>query len=166
MRGPAADATVPPRRARAARGAGGALAILCTGLLLAACTAPGAQGGDGPAMRDAAAARGSADAGQATTPPARPPRMSAPLPPRRAPAPAAVDRSCRSDADCAVKDVGNCCGRQPACVNRDSPTDPAAVRAQCAKDGIASTCGFTEIAACTCSAGQCQAADAATPVAQ
>ena len=28
-----------------------------------------------------------------------------------------LDRSCRVDADCAVKNVGNCCGYLPACVN-------------------------------------------------
>ena len=64
-------------------------------------------------------------------------------------------RSCRTDSDCVVKDVGNCCGAMPACVNKDSPTDPAAVRAQCAKDGMASVCGFTEIAGCRCANGQC-----------
>jgi hypothetical protein len=70
--------------------------------------------------------------------------------------PVRIDRSCTTDADCTVKDVGNCCGYYPACVNVDSPTDPAAVRAQCAKDGRASVCGFPAISHCQCVARQCQ----------
>ena len=34
-----------------------------------------------------------------------------------------LDTSCRVDSDCAVKDVGNCCGTFPACVNVDSPAE-------------------------------------------
>lgn len=68
-----------------------------------------------------------------------------------------VDRSCKTNADCAVKDVGNCCGRFPACVNKDSPTDPKAVQAQCQAKGIASVCGYREISSCECVAGTCQA---------
>lgn len=67
------------------------------------------------------------------------------------------DRSCKVDADCAVKDVGNCCGHYPMCVNRDARTDPQAVRAQCARSGMASVCGFPEIAGCSCVQGQCRA---------
>lgn len=89
--------------------------------------------------------------------------MSDPLPPERVPdAPAGagasqVDRSCRSDADCTVKDVGSCCGYQPACVNTKSRPDPQAVQAQCAKSGMSSICGFQEISGCQCVKGQCQA---------
>ena len=66
------------------------------------------------------------------------------------------DRACRTDADCAVKDVGNCCGRFPLCVNKDAKVDPAAVRAQCAKDGMASICGFQPVSGCTCTQGRCE----------
>jgi hypothetical protein len=68
-----------------------------------------------------------------------------------------VDVSCRVDADCAVKDVGNCCGYYPACVNRDSPTFPEQVRERCEADGMSSICGFPVIERCTCSAGRCEA---------
>jgi hypothetical protein len=71
-------------------------------------------------------------------------------------APSNLDRSCRTDSDCEVKDVGNCCGAYPMCVNKDASTNPAAVRAQCAKDGIASVCGFREVAGCTCKQGRCE----------
>lgn len=72
--------------------------------------------------------------------------------------PSNPDRRCKVDSDCVVKDVGNCCGRFPACVNKNAKTDPAAVRAQCAKDGMASICGFEEITACQCVEGQCRSA--------
>ena len=71
--------------------------------------------------------------------------------------PSVVDRSCKTDADCTVKDVGNCCGYYPACVNVDAKTDPQAVQARCAKSGMASVCGFPQISGCKCVKGQCAA---------
>ena len=73
----------------------------------------------------------------------------------------AVDARCETDDDCAVKNVGNCCGYFPACVHEDAPTDPEAVKAQCAKDGTMGICGFREISACRCNQGTCEAADGA-----
>ena len=72
-----------------------------------------------------------------------------------------IDTRCRSNADCAVQNVGNCCGAMPACVNRDSPTDPQAVQAQCQAKGMMGLCGFREISACQCDNGQCVEAPAA-----
>jgi len=66
-----------------------------------------------------------------------------------------VDYTCRTDADCTVKDVGNCCGRYPACVNRESPTFPDRVKAECAKKGEMGICGFREISGCACVEGRC-----------
>lgn len=86
------------------------------------------------------------------------PPMSDPLPPElvRPPIrPPAIDQTCKINADCVVKDVGSCCGAMPACVNRDSRTDPAAVQAECARKGLSSVCGFNEITACSCAGGQC-----------
>jgi len=68
-----------------------------------------------------------------------------------------VSRTCESDADCAVKNVGNCCGYYPACVNKDADTFPERVAAECAKQGVSSICGFPEIPGCRCVAGQCEA---------
>jgi hypothetical protein len=76
-------------------------------------------------------------------------------PASRAPRADAVDYGCRTDADCAVKDVGTCCGRYPACVNRDSPTFPERVRADCARKGMAGVCGFPDVTGCTCVDGRC-----------
>lgn len=74
--------------------------------------------------------------------------------------PAQVDTRCRTDADCTVKNVGNCCGAYPACVNTASPTDPEGVMAQCQASGRMSVCGFREITGCQCVSGQCTAKDA------
>lgn len=66
-----------------------------------------------------------------------------------------LDTTCKRDADCAVKDVGNCCGAYPACVNKDSPTDPQGVMARCQASGRMSVCGFRQIQSCECRAGHC-----------
>jgi hypothetical protein len=68
------------------------------------------------------------------------------------------DRSCKVDTDCAVKNVGNCCGYFPACVNRDAKTFPEQVKADCAREGMSSICGFQEISACECVENRCEAA--------
>jgi hypothetical protein len=65
------------------------------------------------------------------------------------------DRSCKVDADCAVKDVGNCCGKHPECVNKDAPTDPAKVKAQCAAEHRAGMCNVRAIGGCSCVQGKC-----------
>lgn len=73
-----------------------------------------------------------------------------------------VDYSCKVDADCAVKNVGNCCGYYPACTNIDSPTFPEQVQQRCAADGTSSICGFREISACQCVQSRCEAAPSAS----
>ncbi|HVR81066.1 MAG TPA: hypothetical protein VHF02_03100 [Luteimonas sp.] len=139
--------------------------LACT---LVACVAPApqpAQGSTTTAARDAIAAPAApAQAPSAPPPDLRKlkPRTGGPLPPQVLPAPVKLDYHCTTDADCTVKDVGNCCGMYPACVNRDSPADPAAVQAQCAKEGRMSVCGFREIDACSCSQGQCEPRDDAS----
>mgnify|MGYP005755763433 FL=1 len=68
------------------------------------------------------------------------------------------DRSCRTDADCAVRNIGNCCGYFPACVNAQAPTFPEQVKAACEAQGLSSICGFQDITACACIEGRCEAA--------
>lgn len=75
---------------------------------------------------------------------------------------ASPDRSCKVDADCAVKNIGNCCGYYPACVNRSALVDPAAVQAQCRASNQASVCGFREVSSCSCVQGKCENAGGAT----
>ncbi|MEO1480885.1 MAG: hypothetical protein AAFU77_02185 [Myxococcota bacterium] len=67
----------------------------------------------------------------------------------------AADVNCQTHADCAVKNVGNCCGYFPRCVNAEFEPDPAAVKRHCEEKGMVSTCGFVEIASCRCTAGRC-----------
>ncbi|MCF7221917.1 hypothetical protein [Marilutibacter chinensis] len=87
-----------------------------------------------------------------------------PAPPAASPTgPVQIDRSCKTDADCTVKNVGNCCGYYPACVNVNSPTDPEGVKAACAESGMSSVCGFPVIEGCQCVNGSCEAQSAALP---
>ena len=66
------------------------------------------------------------------------------LPPREAGA-VTVDYTCRT-----------------ACVNKDSPTDPQGVHAQCAASGRMSVCGFADVTACQCVSGRCES-DSSSP---
>lgn len=120
-------------------------------LSLAACTAPAPQ---------AVAPQARADSATSAAPAATDPQPGSAQSgkPALAQQPIRVDASCRTDADCTVKDVGNCCGYYPACVNVNSPTDPAGVKARCASQGMMGVCGFQDIAACSCVAGRCAAA--------
>jgi hypothetical protein len=118
--------------------------LLLSSALAIACAAPSATTGTSGLVPDAAAE------------PARTPPMSTPYPPRELKPEVDVDYSCRTRADCAVKNVGNCCGAQPACVNKDSPVDAAAVQAQCQASGMMGVCGFQEISACQCVSGRCE----------
>lgn len=121
-------------------------------LMLSACAAPPADG--------AMAATPAADAAQPPASQGTRARAPEPAPKERraepAPTPVKVDFSCRTDADCAVKNVGNCCGAKPACVNANSPTDPQGVKAECARKGMMSVCGFKPVEGCQCVQGQCK----------
>ena len=66
-----------------------------------------------------------------------------------------VNYACRTDTDCEVKDIGNCCGSYPACVNKDSPTFADQVKAQCASEGQMSVCGYEDVTGCSCIEGRC-----------
>jgi hypothetical protein len=115
-----------------------------------AATAPVA--GEAPAAEDAPAAATDdiPETGTALPPPSI--AIGEPNPG----APGVVDASCKTDADCAIKDVGSCCGYRPACVNSASPTFPEKVKADCQSSGRVSTCGFPAITGCKCTAGQCE----------
>lgn len=131
-------------------------------LMLVGCTAPAPSSG----APKAPAAEHTAE--QAASRPTAPAPIATPAAPGQSgKAPGAMEgkptldaanpsRSCRTDSDCTVKDVGNCCGAYPMCVGKNAKTDPAAVRAQCAKDGMASICGFQEVSGCQCVKGQCE----------
>lgn len=127
-------------------------------LMLAACTAPnGVATPHAPTPAPGEPASVHADADASTTP-----DEGLPPPPSSAPhktkpgAAGKVDYTCTTDADCTVKDVGNCCGYYPACVNVDSPTFPEQVKAACAESGMAGICGFPAISGCQCVQGRCK----------
>jgi hypothetical protein len=156
---------MPDRVRRTFRVASFAFAML----FLAACAAPAPNGDTqaGAAKADAAssaAAKPAPQPAQAAPPaPKETMRTGGPLPPdpvdeQPGSKPGIVDTGCRTDADCAVKNVGSCCGYAPACVNVNSPTDPKGVQAECAKKGMSSVCGFPEISSCSCKQGRCEAA--------
>lgn len=137
-----------PRRAPIASLCG--IAMLCL-LAIVGCSAPQ------PMTAPAAPAMSTPALPSAPSKPAARAVASAPTSaPRSAPAPR-IDASCRVASDCAIKDVGSCCGAQPACVNANSPTDPAAVQAACKASGKTSTCGYRQIASCRCESGTCRA---------
>ena len=68
---------------------------------------------------------------------------------------ASINDTCQTDADCAVKDIHNCCGYYPACTNRDAKTDRNRVRAICAGQGLSGICGFPAISGCRCVENKC-----------
>lgn len=70
--------------------------------------------------------------------------------------PATLVLSCTTDADCVVKNIGNCCGYFPACLNKNSPTSPDLVLAQCERDQQMAQCGHPMIYGCRCESGFCR----------
>lgn len=136
------------------------LAVLIFVLLLAACHAGQAE------QREAAADPASpVTASAPAVPVAMPVAATSATPtaqvtavPESRPVLAAADqgRSCKTDADCAVKDVGSCCGYHPQCLNKDTPTFPDEVKARCAREGRVSTCGMLAISGCQCVSGKCE----------
>ena len=120
------------------------LPVLLSCLFLVAltgCAAPASSGGT------------AADPPPTSTPAPKP--TGGTLPPREAGA-GTADVACTTSADCAVKNGGNCCGAMPACVNKDSATDPQGVQAQCAASGRMGVCGFAAVTACQCVSGRCE----------
>lgn len=132
----------------------GVAAVLLLGL--AACAAPS---GTGAAKVEPVAAGAVPVATAEPTPPPRDIAAAIADPAAAKAAPGVVDTRCKTDADCTVKNVGNCCGAYPQCVNVDSPTFPDQVKAACAANGQMGVCGFPSISGCQCVAGQCAASN-------
>ena len=66
-----------------------------------------------------------------------------------------IDFSCTTDADCIIKDVHNCCGYFPQCVNKNYQTNPTLVDTLCKNEEVFSTCGYQEVTSCGCVEGRC-----------
>jgi hypothetical protein len=71
----------------------------------------------------------------------------------------AVDYSCAEASDCEVKNIGNCCGYYPRCVNVDSPTPEP----ECS-DGAGGVCGWPDITHCECVENSCRSMQGDTEV--
>jgi uncharacterized protein (UPF0333 family) len=67
-----------------------------------------------------------------------------------------VNYSCKKDADCAVKDVHNCCGEYMQCTNKNAKTDADFVNQACAKEGIGSICVTAKPNGCKCVKNKCE----------
>ena len=127
------------------------LAVLMLVGLTMACNAGQAEQRVGTAAE--------APAARATLPMAAPAELTAPATASAAtPLPPGPDkgRSCSTDADCMVKDVGSCCGYRPQCLNKDTPTFPEQVKAKCAREGRVSACGVLAVSGCQCVSGKCE----------
>lgn len=69
---------------------------------------------------------------------------------------AAIDTSCNSIEDCVIKDVRNCCGYYPKCVNKNfEPASPEFVAKRCELEGLFSSCGFPAFEGCECRDHNC-----------
>lgn len=70
-----------------------------------------------------------------------------------------VDYGCVEASDCTIKDVGNCCGYYPRCVNVDSPTPEP----ECG-DGAVGVCGWPVISHCECVENTCRSMQGDTEI--
>ncbi|KAL7577795.1 hypothetical protein ACA910_010550 [Epithemia clementina (nom. ined.)] len=64
-----------------------------------------------------------------------------------------IDYRCMSDEDCALKDVGNCCGSFMKCTNIDFVPDYSK---RCPDPSRPDACGWVEIDFCVCLNGKCE----------
>lgn len=67
-----------------------------------------------------------------------------------------IDYSCRSDADCTIKDIRNCCGYYPKCVNSNAVPNQELVIDLCEISESMPICGFQTINNCVCIDNTCQ----------
>ncbi len=69
---------------------------------------------------------------------------------------ASIDYSCKTDSDCEIKDIGNCCGHYLQCINMNSKTDTLLVSSLCEQENAVSICSVQEISSCTCKNRRCE----------
>ena len=68
---------------------------------------------------------------------------------------AAIDSSCQTNEDCVKKNVGNCCGEFPRCVNKNFEPAPDFVSEKCKDENLFSGCGFVAFNSCICKDTNC-----------
>ena len=67
-----------------------------------------------------------------------------------------IDTKCQQDSDCSKKDVGNCCGYFPKCVNKDFEPNLEAMKLWCQVNGSVGVCGWADFDSCQCQEGVCE----------
>ncbi len=67
-----------------------------------------------------------------------------------------IDYSCKTDSDCTIKDIRNCCGYYPKCVNVNSRPNQELVINLCEISESMAICGFQTINRCRCIDDVCQ----------
>ena len=67
-----------------------------------------------------------------------------------------IDYSCTSDVECTIKDIRNCCGYYPKCVNINSIPNQKLVIDLCEISESMPICGFQTINHCVCINNICQ----------
>ena len=70
---------------------------------------------------------------------------------------ASIDYSCSTDSDCIKKNVGNCCGFFPKCVNKNFEPNKGLLKELCKEENAFSICGYPEITSCKCTNNKCEA---------
>lgn len=66
-----------------------------------------------------------------------------------------VNTYCNTVEDCEIKNVGNCCGQLPKCVNKNYIPDPDFVTEKCEDEDLFSGCGFMAFNKCLCVDNNC-----------
>lgn len=66
-----------------------------------------------------------------------------------------IDYSCTQNLDCEIKDVSNCCGYYPECVNKNAIVNSTFVMEECQKEALGGACGFPSINTCKCENNLC-----------
>jgi len=67
-----------------------------------------------------------------------------------------IDYTCVKNSDCVIKNVYNCCGAYPKCVNKNAIINSNFASQNCSKEGFDSICGFPSIDSCQCINSKCE----------
>ena len=66
-----------------------------------------------------------------------------------------INYTCEQAQDCEIKDVRNCCGYHPKCVNKNSIVNGTLVKELCEHGAQTGLCGFQDIKSCKCEKNMC-----------
>ncbi|MBS3074963.1 hypothetical protein J4429_00730 [Candidatus Pacearchaeota archaeon] len=66
-----------------------------------------------------------------------------------------INYTCEQPEDCEIKDVRNCCGYHPECVNKNSIVNASLVKELCEHGAQTGLCGYKDIKSCKCEKNKC-----------